>query len=208
MDASKHTTDTRTATTTSTGTTTGTSTSTNTDASTSTTGNTSTHTSDSTSSSRSAQDGGRTLRIVFDAWACDQGFSNIAVGLSLPTTVSVRDDAEGGLTVVGTVVLLGIGLILAGAVVFLVNREGKVRRYVYSLLIGVLLVYLRLFGYFSLFTALNKVVEGCVSLCKKPVRLCVSSTDVVFKHASSNPPRSILFWLSMEVAMEMYVKRY
>jgi hypothetical protein len=75
----------------------------------------------------------------------------------------VRDDAEGGLTIVGTVVLLGIGLILAGAVVFLVNREGKVRRYVYRLLIGVLLVYLRLFGYFSLFTALKKVVEGCVA---------------------------------------------
>ena len=60
--------------------------------------------------------------------------------------MSVREDEKGGLTIVGTVVLLGIGLILAGAVVFLVNREGKVRR-------------------------------------------------------------SILFWLSMEVAMEMYVER-
>ena len=58
----------------------------------------------------------------------------------------MREDEKGGLTIVGTVVLLGIGLILAGAVVFLVNREGKVRR-------------------------------------------------------------SILFWLSMEVAMEMYVER-
>ena len=86
------------------------------------------------------------LNIVFDAWACDQGFANVAVGLSLPTTVSVREDEKGGLTIVGTVVLLGIGLIIAGAVVFLVNREGKVRR-------------------------------------------------------------SILFWLSMEVAMEMYVEK-
>ena len=58
----------------------------------------------------------------------------------------MREDEKGGLTIVGTVVLLGIGLILAGAVVFLVNREGKVRR-------------------------------------------------------------SILFWLSMEVAMEMYVEK-
>ena len=72
--------------------------------------------------------------------------------------MSVRDDAEGGLTVVGTVVLLGIGLILAGAVVFLVNREGKVRRYVYRLFIGVLLVWYMIgiiYGYLGVLASLR-----------------------------------------------------